>query len=244
MMVTGLRHQPQPAAHHRFRGCAPSSFHLRIPSACPRWRADELRAEQRRDILEYRNRACRPHPARCQARRFAGTETQPSSTLVINLKTAKVLGLTIPPSKLRASNRDHRITTLFAAANEFLVGTKRTCGNSLTMSASGGRTDLPFKWGHFRFLTLIGHRPGQNPGPIPCRFRLVTWSQSARLRRLQKAWSSWGAHATAGIHQAHGRCGGRVAGDCPRAAVGDARDRFHEISVRPDRSWRPLFGKA
>jgi hypothetical protein len=30
-------------------------------------------------------------------------------------------------------------------------GTKRTCGNSLTMSASEGRTDFPFKWGHFRF---------------------------------------------------------------------------------------------
>jgi hypothetical protein len=31
------------------------------------------------------------------------------------------------------------------------IGTKRTSGSNLTMSAAEGRTDLPFKWGHFRF---------------------------------------------------------------------------------------------
>ena len=31
------------------------------------------------------------------------------------------------------------------------IGTKRTCWGHLTMSALEGRTDLPFKPGHFRF---------------------------------------------------------------------------------------------
>jgi hypothetical protein len=30
-------------------------------------------------------------------------------------------------------------------------GTKPTCGSNRMMSASEGRTDLLFKWGHFRF---------------------------------------------------------------------------------------------
>src|ERR1700680_2457077 len=36
------------------------------------------------------------------------------------------------------------------------VGTFRTCPGGLTTSAPGGRTDLPRKQGHFRFLTQNG----------------------------------------------------------------------------------------
>jgi hypothetical protein len=43
------------------------------------------------------------------------------------------------------------MTMLFAAMHESVHGTKRTCGSSLTMSASEGRTDFPFKCGNFRF---------------------------------------------------------------------------------------------
>jgi DNA-binding response OmpR family regulator len=42
----------------------------------------------------------------------------------------------------------------FVALHESLDGTFRTCWGNLTMSALEGRTDSPFKRGHFRFLTV------------------------------------------------------------------------------------------
>jgi hypothetical protein len=48
-------------------------------------------------------------------------------------------------------------TVTLARADEMIeyramsgVGTKQTCGGSLTMSALEGRTDVPFKRSHFR----------------------------------------------------------------------------------------------
>ncbi len=42
------------------------------------------------------------------------------------------------------------------SAATLCVGTFRTCWGNLTMSALEGRTDLPFKRGHFRFWTQSG----------------------------------------------------------------------------------------
>ena len=52
----------------------------------------------------------RPHPQGREASRPAGAETRPSTTLVINLKTAKALGLEIPAHPDRPRRRGDRIS--------------------------------------------------------------------------------------------------------------------------------------
>ena len=63
--------------------------------------------------------------------------------MVINLKTAKALGLTVPPRAPRTRRRGDRIE---GPTSEF--GTKRTCRGRTDDVAVEGRTDMPFKQGH------------------------------------------------------------------------------------------------
>ena len=46
--------------------------------------------------------------------------------LVINVKTAKALGVTVPPDSTFPRRRGDRIEALFAAVHESVIGTKRT----------------------------------------------------------------------------------------------------------------------
>jgi hypothetical protein len=58
--------------------------------------------------------------------------------LVINLTTAKALGLDIPADPARPRRRGDRIVVLFAAVHMSLPGTNRTCQPPRLMSAYGG----------------------------------------------------------------------------------------------------------
>ena len=61
--------------------------------------------------------------------------------LAINLKTAKALGLAVPPSRARPRRRGDRVTGCLAAVRISLIGTFLPCRPCRPMSEVGDRTD-------------------------------------------------------------------------------------------------------
>jgi putative ABC transport system substrate-binding protein len=76
--------------------------------------------------------------------------------LVINLKTAKALGLTVPLSSRRRGDRVRLVTSD--------IGTKRSLRRSRRMSVVGGEAENICSVRVFRILTHLGHRR-----PVPSR---------------------------------------------------------------------------
>jgi ABC-type uncharacterized transport system substrate-binding protein len=74
--------------------------------------------------------------------------------LVINLKTAKALGLEVSANSPRPRRRGDRIAVLFAAVQMSLPGTKLPCRRRRPMSEAGGRTDSTRTCRHGRFCAL------------------------------------------------------------------------------------------
>jgi len=66
--------------------------------------------------------------------------------LIVNLKTAKSLGLTVPQTNPSGCRRRDQIKLLFAAVHESAVGTKRTGQWRRAMSAFGGKADMAQGW--------------------------------------------------------------------------------------------------
>jgi hypothetical protein len=62
--------------------------------------------------------------------------------LVINLKTAKVLGITVPPNSTHPRRRGDRIGMLICCGDESPIGTFETCQRTVRMSANRGRPEV------------------------------------------------------------------------------------------------------
>ena len=71
--------------------------------------------------------------------------------LVINLKTAKALGIDASADAAHPRRRGDRITIHFAAVHEFAFGTKRTSLVALHISAFGGKADIVLTCRYVRF---------------------------------------------------------------------------------------------
>ena len=62
---------------------------------------------------------------------------------VVNLKTAKSLGIELPTSVLLSATRGDRVTILFVAVHEFLVGNHVGFAAVRNMAGVEGETDMP-----------------------------------------------------------------------------------------------------
>ena len=83
--------------------------------------------------------------SRARSRASFPFKTPVKFELVINLKTAKSLGIDVPSTTTAPRRRGDRIGILIAVVHEFLVGTKPTWLAGSVMSGLGSRPEVRFR---------------------------------------------------------------------------------------------------